>query len=246
MLKFLRKYNKLILVVGGSLLMIVFLVPQALTQSSGATRGPVLVRFDGGSFRERDLFDASAELQLIDGVLSIPAMGLSARGLLGVTDPSTDRMHWLLLRHEAERAGFVGGPSSGADMIPLLAQMYAQFASRSLPEEQRSPESLNLYATFFAQQMAGARETLVGLRGRDVDIALARAMGVLRMLEAYGSSARLSAPEAIAVARDYFDAADADISAISAEMVLDEVPEPDEATLQAHFERYRAVQPGTG
>ncbi|XOV74985.1 MAG: hypothetical protein ACFHWZ_16165 [Phycisphaerales bacterium] len=37
MLKFLRKYNTLILVVGGSLLMVVFLVPQAIEQI-GATR----------------------------------------------------------------------------------------------------------------------------------------------------------------------------------------------------------------
>ena len=37
MFKFLRKYNKWILAVGGTLLMIVFLIPQAFTSLSGET-----------------------------------------------------------------------------------------------------------------------------------------------------------------------------------------------------------------
>ncbi|TVQ60771.1 MAG: hypothetical protein EA379_07680 [Phycisphaerales bacterium] len=242
MLKFLRKYNKFILVVGGSLLMVVFLVPQALTQSSGATRGPVAARYDGGTLRERDLFNAGSELQMIDALMG-PDL---RRALLNMEDGSNERLHWLLLVHEAERAGFVGGPSSGVEIVTLLSQQLAQSMAQQLPAEQRDPATIESFASFYAQQIASTRDALLAQRGPEVDRTLSRAMGVIRMSEAYGARARISGPEAVAVAEDFFDAADIDLGVLSAELFLDESPQPTEEAILAHFERYRDVTPGQG
>lgn len=116
MFKFLRKYNKWILAVGGTLLMIVFLIPQAIegfARSAGAgraTRATVLV--DG---RQKRI--SAAEWDRVQAEFDI----ISRRSQLGSLIPAVGRLeganHWFLLTHEADRAGLVGPP--GASQIPL-------------------------------------------------------------------------------------------------------------------------------
>ncbi len=110
MFKFLRKYNKIILAVGGTLLMITFLVPfaiQNLAQSVAvggtkwATIGP---DEDKVAMKDRDL--VLRELQLFERLRSLlppPPFG---------SDKSPE--HWYLLAREAEQAGFVAGPGSNS------------------------------------------------------------------------------------------------------------------------------------
>ena len=70
MLKFLRKYNKWILVVGGVLLMVAFLAPQAIQQMP-RLRDPVMAEYNGQSVKASKLEQADAELRaVIAGALS--------------------------------------------------------------------------------------------------------------------------------------------------------------------------------
>lgn len=243
MLKFLRKYNKIILVVGGCLLMIVFLVPQALTQTSFSGAGRTVATFDGGSFNERDYHNAAGEIQIIASVL-----GEGGLRMLGLDPGSRNaRPHWLLLVREAERAGFVGGPSSGVEAIPLLAQQQARAMLAQQQAEQQTAEMLNLFASFFTGQMSDAREALGSRFGaQTVDSALAKAMGVLRMTMAYSASARLSGPEARLVAADNLYAVDIDLIILSATLLLDSLDDPSEEEIVAQYEQYRETQPGDG
>ncbi|MHC5003876.1 MAG: hypothetical protein ACYTJ0_12210, partial [Planctomycetota bacterium] len=96
MFKFLRKYNKWILAVGGTLLMIVFLIPQAFTSLSRgagtlkatlATVGP-----DGG---EEVTFAEFSQIQ--QEVTVMRDVGLQVVQLGRIQDPC----HWYLLTREA-------------------------------------------------------------------------------------------------------------------------------------------------
>ena len=63
MLKLLRKYDKWILAIGGSLLMVVFLLPQALTEFGANPRKATAAVIDGrGKITEGDLMEARQEL----------------------------------------------------------------------------------------------------------------------------------------------------------------------------------------
>jgi len=105
MLRFLRKYNKYILAVFGTILLVTFLVGSAITsllagtgqaRAEWATLGP-----DGDeSLTATDLEQARRELRLLSAIgRNVPLYG------------NLDRPeHWFLLVREAQSAGLVGGP----------------------------------------------------------------------------------------------------------------------------------------
>jgi len=111
MLKFLRKYDKWILAIGGSLLMVVFLLPQALTQWGTGGGERVVAVYDYGEITAQDRFDANRDVRFLEGVFG-PVMTS-----LGISDPD----HWIMLEEEARRSGYVGGPSSGRDLFDQIA-----------------------------------------------------------------------------------------------------------------------------
>lgn len=115
MFKFLRKYNKWILAVGGTLLMIVFLIPQAiegLAQSAGAARATraTLVAPDG-----RETRISAGEWEKVNAEFDL----IHRRSQFGPVIPAIGQLegaaHWFLLSHEARQAGLVGPP--GASQI---------------------------------------------------------------------------------------------------------------------------------
>ncbi len=107
MFKFLRKYNKWILAVGGTLLLIVFLGGQAiqsLFESAGAG-GATIATVRGEEVSRRDWARIQEEVSLLRDVgLSLPYIG-----------PVDDPEHWYLLTLEAEQAGAIGGVVTAGD-----------------------------------------------------------------------------------------------------------------------------------
>ncbi|TVQ56334.1 MAG: hypothetical protein EA377_02350 [Phycisphaerales bacterium] len=109
MFKFLRKYNKWILAVGGTLLMIVFLIPQAiegLAHSAGAERATrATIGEDNTRIRNAVWSEVNREMDFI-----------RRRERFEPFFPELGRIenvgHWYLLSLEAERAGLV--PASGS------------------------------------------------------------------------------------------------------------------------------------
>ncbi|MHC5115374.1 MAG: hypothetical protein ACYTGP_13210 [Planctomycetota bacterium] len=107
MFKFLRKYNKWILAVGGTLLMIVFLVPQAIQELS-----------------QRAAVESGVWATVGENDTEVPAQvrrqcenELGVLDQLRVVDPSMmiadEPTHWYLLVREAEQAGLLGGSAAG-------------------------------------------------------------------------------------------------------------------------------------
>lgn len=121
MFKFLRKYNKLILAVGGVLLMITFLIPQAITQLSetaGARHATRATIDNGRSVSALELEQAAQEVQLLQRLNAVsPGIGI-VPGIGVIQSPG----HWYLLVREAEQAGLVIAPGAVApELVAAVA-----------------------------------------------------------------------------------------------------------------------------
>jgi hypothetical protein len=106
MFKFLRRYNKWLLAIFGSLLMVVFLVPQAIEQfaqqSGGAGATWAEIGPSGRSVSVERQFEATRDLEIFQSLgFQVPGMG-----------PQRNPAHWFLLAHEAEQAGLIANLGS--------------------------------------------------------------------------------------------------------------------------------------
>lgn len=162
MLKFLRLYKGWLLAVFGSLLLVVFLVPQAISgiSQSAAVRGGTWARV--GESGEKVNFAQLDGLQREMRILQ--AVGNPMLNLLGA-----DRRpeHWYLLRREAEQAGLHGGPGDGQRM---LASMTASINAQRAASDPNSPplreeEVLGILCQNSGSSPLEALETLARLAG---------------------------------------------------------------------------------
>lgn len=117
MFKFLRKYNKLLLAIFGVLLMITFLIPQAIDQfsrQSGQGRATVATVGEGEKVSGHEWATVQQEVQLLQR--------------LGMSFPFVERAgrltpeHWYLLVREAKQAGLVGHQTLPQQDLENLAQ----------------------------------------------------------------------------------------------------------------------------
>ncbi len=155
MFKLLRQYNKWILAVGGTLLLITFLMPTAIQSCAeqSAFSGSTWATYDGGTVTGAELELAQKELRVLE-VLRNPQFAQ-----LGA---DRDPAHWWLLVHEASKAGLVGGAGEGEAM---LAQIAAGAGSGAEPNR----------ILFNLAQASGTNPDIVL-------VTLAKAQGVQRLL----------------------------------------------------------------
>ena len=114
MFKLLRQYNKWILAVGGTLLLITFLMPTAIQSCAeqSAFSGSTWATYDGGSVTGAELELAQKELRVVEVLRNPQFVQLGA---------DRDPAHWWLLVHEATKAGLVGGAGEGEAMLAQIA-----------------------------------------------------------------------------------------------------------------------------
>jgi len=254
MLKFFRKYNKLILAVTAAFLMVAFLAPQALQQIGGDPRDRAVARLDGRAITEWQLSGAAAELQAVsqvDGVLQ-QTFGLSFLQQLFGIDNANTRDHWLLLTTAAEEGGFYGGPQDGRNFLLTVAEWavgqinqarFSQTGQRPPPEQ--TSEEVNALVNAMDVRRAQAVGNQ-GMTGEDVNIALAKAHGVLRMLNTYTRASQVSDLEAVAEGRRIYDEVVVDYALIPATSVIGQAPQPTDEDLRPLFEKHKDVLPGEG
>ena len=121
MIKLLRQYNQWILVVGGTLLLIAFLMPttlQGIAEQSAAS-SKVYATYAGGSLTGGDRDIAQQELRVIE-TLSPQRLGRRVLAVLGA-DKSAD--HWWLLSYQAQQSGLVGGAGEARSELAESAAM---------------------------------------------------------------------------------------------------------------------------
>lgn len=251
MLKFLRKYNKWLLVVFGSFLMVSFLAPQAIQQIGqqqlGRTTAVVAGREISIGERQRIAGEHSALEQFFDQLEQL-GIGAQIRPAIGA-----DEEHWLLLSVAAEEGGFVGGPINGANwaletFVQPMAQTFLQIDQQRRQFGQEVPERsfeqyVQLAEAQLQQTMRIAGSSIV-MGGPDAfETALAKLQGVLQMLDSYAGANRVSRPRTLRDAQRLLDQVVVDVALIPAALgVGPDAPEPSEADLVAHFAEYRDVR----
>ncbi|MEY3141706.1 MAG: hypothetical protein RLY21_199 [Planctomycetota bacterium] len=120
MFKLLRQYNQWILAVGGTLLLIAFLMPSAIqscAQQSAISGAPWATYGDGKELTGEDLDQARKELAIVELL-----RGMNPQNdPIGAVGAHEDPAHWWLLSEEANLAGLVGGAGEGEATLAAIA-----------------------------------------------------------------------------------------------------------------------------
>ncbi|MCA9312437.1 MAG: hypothetical protein KDA21_14585 [Phycisphaerales bacterium] len=257
MLKFFRKYQKLILVVGGCLLMIVFLLPQ-LPQMMGGGRNTVLATMGEVKVRYVDYQRAQQELTILQSIH--PALAITVASEPGDDSPDADL--WIMRTYEAEKNGLVGGPRDGSTFMDEAAVQMARSQSSYMPFVQAEYQQLMADGAdlsqwnymdsvqraitqardFHRDRMLAGYDALTARYGSEmVDRTLSKARGIMRLFRLYSGTTTMSLPEARLYAATIYDEVIADGAIIPASSVG---PQPEDYTSQqveAHFETYKNV-----
>lgn len=256
MLKFFRKYNMLILVVGGCFLMVSFLIGSSIQQLQGMMNNTTVATMRGEKISAKDYQRASVDYSIVKRMLD-PVFPEFIAALEGTDGSGVES--WLMLSTEAQRLGLVGGVQDGQNMMSLVADIATdRFVAQQLGIPQLSPQMLEIpqVQELYDQVHQGAvqlleqqRQQIIrgGSSERGVDLALARAHGVMRLFYNYRNDAALvSAPELRAEAQRVLDIAVVGMVTIPARISADGLPEPTEEEIQAQFDQFRDVRPGEG
>lgn len=250
MLKVIRKYNKFILVVGGSLLMVAFLMPQAIQQIGKARMGKSIGSMDGHKITVAQYDLAVREVRGMDAFF-----GAADSFIPFALDVENRVEHWLLLTTEAKHAGLVAGAAEGETLLPILAQDFVRNAYRQRYREnanafmQAFPEQVQEQVTQFHQMLSMAKTQAAGsarMTPAQFNEALAKLRGVVRLMNAYQQAERLSDQQTLTIAGRLADSVLIDAVWLNARDLSDKDLEPSPADLQAHFERFRDLRPGEG
>ncbi|MBY0455736.1 MAG: hypothetical protein K2V38_00200 [Gemmataceae bacterium] len=247
MSKLLRKYQTWIMVIGGVLLMVAFLVPSAV-QELGRAQGSrsVYKLNDGTSINQLEYQKSNRILGTLRG--AVPA----AVGFLRID--SKDSAQWILQSHLAKKAGFIAPKGDGADsqFIDLMATEEVVGALQA-----RYGEQWQLFAQYQREEVETTRKEVArrlepatrGVIVNDVrmDESLAEFRGVRRMREAFLSIPRLSPARVMASAKKLLDAAGVDYITLSVDdQKLADITEPSAEQIAAHYEKYKGVSKGDG
>ena len=248
MLKWLRKYNTFILVIGGCLLMISFLVGstlQDLTQR-GIIGGKVM-RVAGSKVTQEQYRQYHSQYVALTQLMDRASNNrVSGARMLQETGGGENADHWVMLVREAEKGGFVGGVEDGLTFIPTLSAFISQTAGAALGAQQAQIDQMT---TTFQRNMEQALPLIqadVRLTEDQIGRGLARLHGIMRMRAAYATAPRFSDARLILGVKQIVDSADADMVVFPAERFIAGVPEPTDADLQAHFDRFKGVEKNSG
>lgn len=239
MSKLLRRYKQQILVVGVCLLMIAWLFPQAMQQFGQGGISRTLAHYKGGKITGSQWRDAQREVMALSGInIILP----SALGLMDQEQRLAPWAveHWLLLCHEAERAGMAGGEANGRE---LLARLSNDIASNPMVQYRAFGQMMDAAAVRDILEKARASAVVGAGSAQFVDRALGKASGILRMLATSRSlGASLSSKEAALYGWQRFDSVIADIALVPPTSVSAELTPPDDARIAEHFEKHRGIR----
>ncbi len=254
MFKFFRLYNKIILVVGGCVLMVAFLVPQSVQMFGPNPLKQEVGQINGQTITQGDLNNAGGELQILSALPFAAAL------------PTQDELTWLMIQAEAEELGLWASDgevqmaletvglddeqlaqwTSGGDLTPamirhavrrlLIAEQYRHLVTGTAYRDPqgRSPSLAVQRIETLSQYMQQAQQMPAQYQQMFFQMALAESAG----------THRLSGPHLRHFIQDNY-------AGVGGRLVLihpdaDAAPQPDDATLQRVFETYRDFLPGQG
>lgn len=259
MLKFIRKYQLIILAIGGSLLMVVFLLEPVITSFQRSANNRTVARFaDGTTIGAMDRARASDELQLARAIAPM-VFAPRTQGGLGLTANDSDGIdpayHWLMLSRLVEDAGLDGGASDGQALVDISAELTArQFVQQNmmavfqgaisqeelLDQAQQVTEIVRSNARREVQALASRTR---GATPEDIWRSLAKFQGAYRLNQLYLTAPAYSPEGARAGVAEISDAVAMDAALIPGSMLAHTIPDPTEAELRAFFESRAGLEP---
>ena len=255
MLKIIRKYQLIILAIGGSLLMVVFLFEPIIGKISPDRRKATVAKLaDGTTFNGFDMERANFDLSVLKRVYprmfaSIEQGGL---GLKAGSEESTER-HWLLLSKQATDAGLIGDAGEGRTWLPIIAQREAasfvqeQMQQGLITSQEQAIESLAAMTaqveTALRRNVSLATGMMRGINENEVYRTLATARGIERLFRVFSSLPAFSDLGAMHAAKSRYDSIAVNAVLVKADIFASSIPVPSESELQAFFDQYKADTP---
>lgn len=244
----------IILAIGGSLLMVVFLLQPVLTRlSPSPLKAKMATLEDGSKFTRGDIQNANVAISLLKRV-NPRALGPRSAGGMGLDteSESTVALHWLLLVKQAEKAGLVGEAGDGASWIGELATAEAYI--QVFTEKQRG---LQLTQLEEQERLASLKDQIIQIMSRNATLSagnaggtmedvyriLAQARGVYRLLGSIPKLAAFSDLGAIRAAHESWDSIAVNAAVLDSTMVSSTIPDPTEEQIQTFFDLYKAQSP---
>jgi hypothetical protein len=256
MLKWFRIYNKYILAVGASLLMIAFLIPQSVQMFSESTRNVTIGTIGDEEIKLDDRRAAASDMAIVSMVF-----GKVHQLLPRIAIPeSLESIHWLLILRDARRMGLGAGDHEVANLLGMLGyddenkvrrltieagvtedMLYRAFRDWITIEQYRElaagqghvsiENRLNTYVSLINQLQMGGVSPYAILSG------LARASQGLP---------RMSTPVLMRTIADQLSNVTIAAVPVRSTRYLEDVTAPDEAALVALFDQYKNDLPGEG
>lgn len=264
MVKVIRKYRKWAMGIFGVVLIVTFLFTGAGNSLMGGDPMKMTVAEVGGQkIKRKRLLESERELETLKALVP---------DILGAIPDLKSGVHWMLLVHEADKAGLIGEAGDGEAWTEELAQarllyyaendVFEQYASladllkqnpqllRNLALQKLNEPGWSFAATTRAADDLRANKDAItrrmGVTPDELNLALARLRGVIRLVTSYtGASARVSDAYLTHHARRLAEPATIDAVVIEADRILDEAPTPADAEISAQYEALRNVTPGT-
>jgi hypothetical protein len=216
MFKFFRKYNKLILAVGGSLLMVIFLLPSGASQfqpdAGEQSIGSINANGQSVELTVNDRRTASSDLAILN------ALGqLNMRLPVPVGGSEDEATRWLLMLHEAEAQGLYGSDAQTNSILQYLEVGPARLAE--VKTQFKIPDSAIYQAMRHWQMVEQLERLTLNLR-------------------------RISEPQMRHFANDLQSKVTVQTVALRAADMVDATEQPIEEQLQRQYERYMMQLPG--
>jgi hypothetical protein len=238
MLKWLRKYNTFILVVGGCLLMVAFLLQGVLSDlSRRGFFGGTQFKIGSHKVSDENLREAGQDYNAMCTLVGGPHV-LETVFMIENLD------HWYMLEREAEEAGLVGGVQDGENFLDELPQdlaaVFSQMDMRYSYDNILMMEKLQI-SQYLKKAMSDTRLNEDGFHK-----ALAKLRGIGRLTSGYGLAIHFGERRLIAQGKELADTVRADYVMVPAEREMAGIADPDEAAIKAHYEKYKDTPKGGG
>ncbi len=256
MLKWFRLYNKIILVVGGCLLMVAFLIQPVLSMFMPSPKGQIL-----GTLGDREITLGDQQIAGRDlGVIR------QASPILGMFTPE-EPLQWILMQHEASQLGIEASDYELTELIHNLGltnTILSQVAKSFLMTGPQVRQTLKrwLVVQHYKELIQGASHEPVVQKLRalgDLQLQLSQilpqAQGFMRqyymgmfyqrLAQAMAGQPRLSRPLLEHFVSDQQMSVKVALVPISSDRYLDQVSEPTEEQLVDLFQKYKQDLPGS-
>ncbi len=242
MLQFFRKYNRYILSIGVSLLMIAFLVQPTMQMFGPNPQKRTLGYIDGAKVTAIDIQAAANQLGLLQYVL---------RAGVGAYEPT----QWLLMRHEAEEVGVVASLAQAAEFLRntgIGEQELAQIAERHQITIDMLHAAVRDWITVqhYSELLYGVTSMPLTLKASLRGLAYLQTLRdstedhLERFLRASHGSFRVSRPLMRRFIYDYQSTVRISAVAVNTDVYADKIEMPTEQELLELFDKYKQILPG--